>query len=283
MPKQTPPPPLLTYISKKVSDGRTKWYLNHKRPIMDKIVHKYNRGHTEREYFYYSDPRVISELFGHVLENKNYTGLRIHLGSCRDLIPAGCDTGDKGKLVLIYVPTTKEKDENVNTEYEKPYKDSGEYFKLRPRGCSRVTLDKSVFDHLVDNNREKSAALRISLSTVDLNDHEASEETKSLFIDRERIKEIKDEIEYQLDMSAQYGVAGIKVYINSYTDKPVQSGRYLLRQRLTVQFVFTDDAGQDLDLIDIDPRYKELKKGWKKDPKKFLIGYNTMNPTPPYP
>jgi hypothetical protein len=268
-----PPPPKLTYISKQISDDRTNWYLKHKRPILDQIVGKYNGSRREREYFYYSDPRVISNLFGYVLQNENYTGLRIYLGSCLDTIPTGCDLGDKGKLVLIYVPTV-EKDGNVKTDNE-----SGEYFKLRMGNCTRVKLSKKVAKELVSNyQNEKKPALSSSLSAGDLASTATSEETKHLFIDKEKLEEIKREIDYQLHMSAQYGVSGIKVCINSYTNQPFKKSTQgpELRQRLTVQFVFTDDAGQDLDLVGIDPRYNVFKAG-------FVGAQNTIDPTPPYP
>lgn len=262
------PLPINTYIPWAESIARTNWYLKHKRPILDGIVHRYNPGHTERESFYYSDPRVISDLFGHVLGNEKYTGIRIYFGSCRAVIPKGCDVGDKGKLVLIYVPTIR-KGEN-----EKADNDSDEYYKLRPSSCSRETLAKTVLDKLVNNYQvDKRAILGSSLSSADLLNPNANEETKHLFMGRECISEIKTEIDYQLKMSDRYGASGIKVYINSYTDKPTRRDGHELRQRLTVQFVFTDDAGQDLNLERIDPRYKSVKP----------IALNTMNPTPPYP
>nr|MBI1230306.1 hypothetical protein [Cytophagales bacterium] len=265
MSQKKPKPPVNTHIPWEKSKARTKWYLEHKRPLLDAVVNSYNPGHTEREYFYYSNPMIISGLFGRVLQDKSYNGIRIYFGSCMDLIPEGCDTCDKGKLVLIYVPTIKKNDAIMDNEFE-------EYYKLRPGSCSCVPLTKLVFNQLVENYKEKSGALYSSLSAHDRNSLDANEETRSLFIDEVRIKEIKDEIDYQMDMSAKHGASGVKVYINSYTDEPVQSGEYILSQRLTVQFVYTDEAGQDLNLERIDPRYNFA-----------AIAHNTFNPTPPYP
>jgi hypothetical protein len=277
MEKEDPSVPINTYIAWEEGIARIKWYLKSKRPKLDKIVRNYNPGHNEREFFYYSDPRVISDLFGHVLESKKYSGIRIYFGSCLDVIPAGCDPGDKGKLVLIYVPTTNEKDDSAEAMDEniKPFKDSDKYYKLRPSDCSRVRLTSEVFDDLVLNyENKKRGVLRRSLSATDRKNPKTNKETKHLFMNRECIREIKTEIDYQLDMSAKYGATGIKVYITSYTNKPVQRDGYELSRRLTIQFVFTDDAGQDLNLERIDPRYSS---------RPHAIALNTINPTPPYP
>lgn len=270
MPNKTPDPPYRTYISKDESERRNEWYLRFKkRPILDAIVDGYYPGQKEREYFYYSDPTVISAMFGDVLADEKYTGIRIYLGSCDGTPPEGCDPHDKGRLVLIFVPTI------VKADDPKADNDSGEYYKLRMGNCSRVTLTKDVFDTLVHNYVEKKNALQRTLSISDRDSTDANEETRHLFIDTVRIKEIYIEINYQLKMSVKHGVSGIKVYINSYTDVPVFRDELELCQRLTVQFVFTDDAGKDVDLKGIDDRYDKLPK--------FLLGYNTIDPTPPYP
>jgi hypothetical protein len=277
MPTQTPKPPLNTYIPWAEGIARKNWYIKHKRPILDNIVQKYNPGHDERESFYYSDPRVISDLLGHILKKPSYMGLRIYFGSCLDKIPQGCEVSDKGKLVLIFVPIINEKEdlEEQTNENETPFKDSDEYYKLLPTGCVRVSLTRSIFDELVQNYETiKRGPLRKSLSETDKKNPKADKETKHLFMNKECIKEIKAEIDYQLKMSVQYGVSGIKVSITSYTNKPVRRGGYDLSQRLTVQFVFTDAAGKDLNLEGIDPRYKSI-------PAPAVL--NTINPTPPYP
>lgn len=267
-------PPIHTYLFKEESVARSKWYLEKKRQILNRKVREFNPGHEERESFYYSNPRVISDLFGKVLDNNEYSGIRIYFGSCRTVVPEGCDRGDRGKIVLIYVPTLG-KDESADR-----YLDSEEYYILGARKCSRETLTSFAFKELVLNySEDKRDKLRGTLTAADRANPNNDKETMSLFADREIIEELKTEIDYQLKMSDQYGVTGIKVYINSYTNKPIERKQRKLAQRLTIHFVFTDYAGQDLDLLGIDPEYGKIPK----EKAEGLLAFNTMNPTPPFP
>jgi hypothetical protein len=269
MPDSTPPAPFRTYLFKSESIPRSKWYLKHKRPLLDKEVNRHNPGHDERESFYYPNPQLISSLFEDVL-NKGYTGIRIYFGSCRTEIPAACDPSDKGRIVLIYVPTVEW---DVTSGR---YMDSNVYYMLNAKRDTPVTLSPPEFEQLICNYAEdKSSVLRGTLNRSDRSHPIKGKETISVFGGKDVIEEIKEEINYQLEMP-NHGVSGIKIYINSYTNKPVRRNGHSLSQRLTIHFVFTDHAGQDLDLLYIDERYKDLTAP-------SFVAYNTFNPTPPYP
>ncbi|MGK6351087.1 hypothetical protein [Parapedobacter sp. DT-150] len=255
------PFPHRTYVSQETATSRIMWYKDHKKKHLDRVVSALNPNHQERIYFYYPKAAVILELFDTLMKIAGADGVRVYFGS----YGKHGDPDNDGKLALVYAPTKNIA--GVDTDIPDSF-----YMVHPQKGAISIAPQeaKILITNYLDTKRDK---LTPTLCEDDIK--EQLLETKQIFFNQCHIKEIRDEIDYQLNN--QYGVSGIKIYIASYTNVPVQSEhghRYC--QRLTILFVFTDAKHEDHHLEGVDPRYPE--KGVP-----FLGAQDTAFPIPPYP
>lgn len=259
---ETIPPPVMTYIPTATSDERIAWFKKYKKPHLDKLVGLINPGQEETTHIHYPDANVIRDFFAKAISDQ-YSGIRIYFGSNHD---ASSGRDEKGKLAFIYVPTIMKGDASHRSS-DKYYLSSSR------RPLSSIAREEA--QQLITNYQ----SLKLTLLHSTLCDHDLSNkhgETKYLFINKEEIVEIRDEITYQLS-KPEHGVVGINLYVGAYTDKEIiHEGKYL-SQRLTVHYIFVDKDGKDIDLTKIDRRYDIFKE------VPIVGGYNTFDPIPPFP
>lgn len=230
----TPSAPLPSiYVSKDVSDDREHWFNKNKFNLLNAIAKDYDAPGELKE-IRLNRVKELSDLIGAFLKIKGMDGLRIYFATrgIKQEETEKEDIDSCGRFNFIFVCT-------VNKE------DYGNYYRVKEGEVAQISEDKArswVKNYQMTNGKRDT--LKRTLSTADSN--LGSLETKHVWFDRDKTIELKQEIDYQAKD------AGLKIRLVSYTDESLINGAFggkipqKHKQRLTIEFVFTDKHGSDV-------------------------------------
>lgn len=227
------------YVSKSIGDARKAWFNAHKYGVLHQAAKK-NGALSETQEVYFHQAKAVSDHINSLInENEKIDGFRIYFGTY-----GPNQIGSKrGRFNLIFVSTTDKHD-------------SGEYYIKggTPKDNTIEPISKELALEYVGNFQApdmKRDRLTPTLTTDDQDN--TCFETKHLWFDIEKIKELRDLIEDHLMKYAGYG---LKIRLVSYTDEDEIEGAFggrvaqTYKQRLTVDFVFIDENNSEVYLDD---------------------------------
>jgi len=262
--RRTPSAPLPSiYVSKDVSDDREHWFNKKKFNLLNAIAKKYDAPGELKE-IRLNRVEELSDLINGFIKIKGMDGLRIYFATrgTKQEETEKEDIDSCGRFNFILVCTVNKKD-------------YGKYYRIKEGKIAEILEDNArrwVRNYQMPNGKRDT--LKRTLFATDSN--LGSFETKHVWFNKDKTIELKQEIGYQTKD------AGLKIKLVSYTDEDLINGTFggkipqKHKQRLTVEFVFTDAHGNDIYIDDatintrklltlIDKRSFFLEKGdiWK--------------------
>jgi hypothetical protein len=226
-----------TYITALESAKRVQWFRDHKYPILDALTIKEEQEH-ENTKLDFSDIKTAIDFFKLLIKG---AGIGNEINGVRIYFASPSDSGQCGKLTLIFVATTGENSFDVFPYYGFDKGVFNVIQKQQAKGCVHN------YQNIKRNHLFKT------LSDQDILD--GSKETKHILFSLTQFEDIIAEMEYQ---SQKHGdiVKNFGIRFTSYTNQDYQFGNSALvtyRRRLTIGFTFIDDKNNDIGIENIDP------------------------------
>lgn len=250
-------PPWKIYVKYDEGLKREKWFNKNKRKSIEKVTTPLLRGYKDVFFIYYPGVYKFIGILEELLANREVQGIRMCFG-----VDAFSDPPKRGKLDIVMAPC------RLN---------GGRLQDIRALYTRASTLEKidygsakKMTEYYKTNIVPK---LQNTLSEDDITKRKF--ETENVYFEREYLELFIQETKCQLCQEAVVGVKGIKILFVSYHDQPeVRMGSIHLTKRMTIQFVYTDENGTNINLEKADPRYKNKPKN--------LGNFDTGDPTPPF-
>lgn len=227
------------YVPKSIGDARKAWFNAHKYGVLYHAA-KENGALSETQEVYFHQAKVVSDHINELInENEKIDGFRIYFGTYG---PNQIES-KRGRFNLIFVSTTDKHDSGVY------YIKGG-----KPKDNTIEPISKELALEYVGNFQTPDGKRDRLTSTLTVEDkRNKCFETKHLWFDIEKIKELRDLIE---DHLKKYSGYGLKIRLVSYTDEDEIEGAFggivpqTYKQRLTVDFIFIDENNSEIYLDD---------------------------------
>lgn len=246
--------PVKTYVPTTVSENRYKWYLDHKKTVLENL---------------YEDVEVPTVF--HVADAAHLSNSLKALSQKAGCINVHLGTKDIGKpnFVLLFAPAD-EQGNNIGREYH-----------LLDNSGRLAHIDYSQATKLKENYLKGDSKTALD-GTVDPEELSMGE-TEYLLFPQESVMEIIREITYQLK---EGNISGVNVWLISYADRETEwafrGSQQDYLQRLTLQIGFAKE-GRSVAVAKVDwDRYKEMFGKKKKGDDMPADAFNTIRPYPPH-
>lgn len=246
-----PDAPLHIYVSHAETEARKAWFEKYKKPVIESF--NSSRGIRVRNPFSidYNNAKELTDKISEMISPKEVEGIRMCFG---------CDVNSNtGELDIILAPVKKGRNGKLE-DIRGAYILASTLRKVDDRVAASMT-------RFYKNNFAEP--LSATLSDEDIEN--GLSETLNVYFNTYQLESLINETNCQVD-HLKLGVHGIRIIFVSYTTTPeVRNTGEKLMRRLTIQFVYTDIQGKEINLEDVDTRY-----GLPFD------GFDTGDPTPPF-
>ncbi|RZF62485.1 hypothetical protein EWE74_06705 [Sphingobacterium corticibacterium] len=213
------PLPSNAFVQKAYVEMRTDWFTRHKKETLSKAGYP-----NITEQFTNTPVKRFLEVIEMLSKD---SGINVHFAA---------EKQGEAELRLLFVRS------------DQGFKDVGDYYQLNPNG-SFVKIANRIDVEELKNNYKKGIK-----TVLDNTTGATYGETEFVHFDRETIREIKEEIAYQV---ARGTIAGITTKILSLADEEteeriVREKKDRILQRLTILFTYVDKNNQETDFETID-------------------------------